>query len=82
MNVFKSLTPIEDNRHVLARVGLRFIFCTGPYFLTAIIAQSFGSDRLFAMWPALFMLAIPFTGGLLDWFRLHKSVGRVENGAA
>ena len=60
MNVWQWLTkklPIEDDRDILARVGFRFIWCTGPYFLVAGILSFFGSSKIYAPWPALFFIA-------------------------
>jgi len=88
MSIWKLITKnytLEDDRDVMARIGLRFVLCTGPYFLLATIAASLGSSVFFALWPALFVLAIPFAGGIVDWYRINKRVERaerVENGAA
>ena len=73
---------LRDHRDVMARIGIRFVWCTGPYFLVAVIAANFGISTFFNLWPALFMLAIPFAGGLVDLYRLSSNVSRVEDGAA
>jgi len=57
MSIWKLITKnytLEDDRDVMARIGLRFVLCTGPYFLLATIAASLGSSVFFALWPALF----------------------------
>ena len=77
MNVWQWVAKklsIEDDRDILARVGFRFIWCTGPYFLVAGILSVFGSSKMYAPWPALFIVSIPFMGGIIDWYRLkHRS---------
>jgi len=73
MTVWQWLTksrPLEDERDIMARIGFRFIWCTGPYFLLAFIFSRFGSPLLLLSWSALFFLSIPFIGGVIDWRRL------------
>jgi hypothetical protein len=82
VNVWQRLTkklPLEDDRDIMARIGFRFIWFTGPYFLVAVILSTFGSSKLFTLWPALFILAIPCIGGVIDWCRLKRHTKRVEN---
>jgi hypothetical protein len=61
---------LEDERDIMARVGVRFIWCTGPYFFLAIVFSTFGKTAMLSPWPAFFFLAIPFIGGIVDWYRL------------
>ena len=86
MNTWKWLTkkyPLENSRDIMARIGVRFVWCTGPYFLFAIVIATLGDNRLFTSWLTLFMLAIPFVGGLIDSYRLSRpSAERVESGTA
>ena len=38
MNLWKTLTskiPLEDGRDAAARIAVRFVFCTFPYFAIA-----------------------------------------------
>lgn len=37
----------------MARIGFRFIWCTGPYFLLAFILSAFGITAMLSPWPAL-----------------------------
>ncbi len=84
MNFWQVLTktvPLEEERDILARIGLRFLWCTGPYFLFVIIWFAFVTNRnspLTELWPSLFFLAIPFLGGLNDWRRLKRQVEQLE----
>jgi hypothetical protein len=61
--------PLDDQRHLFARVGLRFLCCTAPYLMGAFALVAFGSKSLNVV-PACFMLAIPILGGVSDWYRL------------
>ena len=82
MNVWQWLAkklPLENDRDIMARIGFRFIWCTGPYFLVAILLSIFGSSTLFTSWPSMFILAIPFVGGVVDWYRLKHRTKCVEN---
>jgi len=75
MNAWHSLTqklPLEDDRDVFARVGFRFIWCTGPYLILAIVFSLFGNNRLLTIWPLAWMVAIPWLGGAVDYWRLKK----------
>ncbi len=85
MDVWQRLTyklPLEDERDIMARIGFRFMWCTGPYFLVAVIVSTYRGNTLFTSWPELFVLAIPFIGGVVDWYRLNQRTKRAENGAA
>ena len=74
MTIWQGLTktlPLNDEHDVLARIGFRFVWCTGPYFLVAYALSAFG-DRTMLLHPAsFFVLALPLAGGLLDWCRLR-----------
>ena len=75
MNTWQSLTkklPLEDGRDVMARIGVRFVWCTGPYFLIALILSMLGNSSLLASSVALWILAIPFLGGIIDCRRLNS----------
>lgn len=75
MNVWQSLTktfPLEDERDLMARIGVRFVWGTGPYFLVALLLSMFGYDNLLRPWLSLWILAIPFLGGVIDWRRLNS----------
>ncbi len=81
MNIWRWLTkklPLEDNSDIMARVGFRFLWCTGPYFLVAIVLFRFGSGTLLASRLSMFILAIPFIGGVVDWHRLKHHTKCVE----
>ncbi len=76
--------PLDNERDMMARIGLRFLCCTGPYFLIAIILYAFGRpSMLLSMWLGLFFLLIPFVGGVIDWYRLKDrskhAPGTMEN---
>jgi hypothetical protein len=85
MNVWQSLTKpllLEDGRDVLARIGQRFVWCTGPYFLAALILSIFGDNKLLSPWLSLWILAIPFLGGVIDWRRLTSRSKRASSTTA
>jgi len=77
MTARQSLTgkfPLKDYRDMMARIGVRFFWCTGPYFLVAGILSIFGNSKMYAPWPALLFVSIPFMGGIIDWYRLtHRT---------
>jgi hypothetical protein len=79
MSFWRILTteiPLDEERDVMARIGLRFIWCTGPFFLLAILLSSFGYSRTLLSGSALFIVLIPIVGGAIDWNRLK---GRRED---
>jgi hypothetical protein len=65
--LFKTL-PLENERDLWARVGLRFAWCTGPYFLFETCFASFAPPA----WMNLFFLAIPFLGAAVDFRQLSR----------
>ncbi|WP_237229021.1 hypothetical protein [Rubinisphaera sp. JC750] len=74
MNLWQTLTSkifLEDGRDLAARIGVRFIFCTFPYFVIALIMNAVGDGGLLNFWVAPFLLAVPIIGGMIDWYRLH-----------
>jgi hypothetical protein len=77
MTIWQWLTKrilLEDERDIMARIGFRFIWCTGPYFFLALVLSAFGKSKMLLSWPAFFFLAIPFIGGLVDWYRLKGRI--------
>ena len=75
MNLWKTLTsriPLEDGRDAAARIAVRFVFCTFPYFAIALGLNASGNNRLLTNWMAVFFLAIPIAGGMIDWYRLAQ----------
>ena len=75
MTVWQSLTkkfPLEDDRDIMARIGFRFIWCTGPFFLLVFILSAFGITAMSSPWLALPILSVPFIGGVIDWRRLKR----------
>lgn len=64
--------PLLNDRDVLARMGFRFMWCTGLYFVVAWILAAFGHMTLLVNPGALMIIAIPFAGGMLDWHRVHR----------
>ena len=69
---FTNTLPLNDERDAMARVGCRFLWCTAPYFIIALSLASFGNAALLRTPLALFMVAIPILGGLIDWRRLQR----------
>ncbi len=67
-----SVPPLVDERDVMARIGFRFLWCTGPYFIVAAALSAFGNAALLANPAAFFMAAIPVLGGLHDWRRIRS----------
>ena len=67
---FKKI-PVDDGRAVAARIAVRFVFCTFPYFTLALLMHAYGDDRLLTGWIAAWMLAIPVLGGMIDGYRLR-----------
>jgi hypothetical protein len=75
MDLWKTLTstiPLEDGRDAGARIAVRFVFCTFPYFAIALVLNALGNDRFLTTWMAPFFLAIPLVGGVIDWYRLGR----------
>ncbi len=77
MNVWQWLTkklPLKDGRGIMTQIGFRFIWCTGPHFLVTSILSVSGSNKMYAPWPALFFVTIPFMGGITDWYQIkHRT---------
>jgi hypothetical protein len=73
--------PLRDERDLLARVGVRYLCCTGPYFvLLWIIGLWRDKSEL-----SLGMLAfgcIPLLGALVDWHRLASASPRLADASA
>lgn len=75
MTVWQFLTtsiPLTDERDVMARIGQRFLLCTGPYALIAVGLSKIGYEGLLDSWMDLFLMLIPFLGGAVDWARLKR----------
>ena len=79
---FTKKLPLEDQRDVMARIGFRFLWCTGPYFLLAVILSAFDMTAMLSPSLALVVLAIPIIGGVIDWRRLKRRVERAPGAAA
>ncbi len=50
MSAWKWLTqklPLEDDRDIMARIGFRFIWCTGPYFLVAVVMSRYPDKPIY-----------------------------------
>jgi len=71
---FTSEIILEDGRDLAARMGVRFFFCTFPYFAIALIMNAVGEGDggFLNFWITPFILAIPILGGIIDWHRLHQ----------
>lgn len=63
--------PLNDSRDIWARIGFRFVFATGPYFLLAFLSHD---DRLLRGFLPCLMIALPFFGSAIDWVRLSRRV--------
>jgi hypothetical protein len=85
MTVWQWLTkklPLEDKRDVMARVGVRFLWCTGPYFLLAFILSALDINVMLSPALAVVILSIPIIGGVADWCRLKRRLQRAPGAAA
>jgi hypothetical protein len=67
----KSL-PLEDNRDILARIGMRCVCCTLPYFVFVYALNAFGFESPLTSPMSMWIVAIPIIGGVVDWFRIHR----------
>ena len=71
---FSKQLPLNDSRDVLARIGVRFVWCTGPFLLIAMTLSAFGnSGMLLSPW-SFFIHLIPIVGGIIDWTRIRVSI--------
>lgn len=66
--------PLEDKRDILARIGVRFLWATAPFFVLSFLAGigPFGEDP--QQWDRVLSALIflmPVIGGLWDWLRLQ-----------
>lgn len=67
-----SRIPLENGRDAAARIAVRFVFCTFPYFTLATFMHALGDDRMLRGWIPWWILLIPILGGIVDAIRLRK----------
>ncbi|HEX8523875.1 MAG TPA: hypothetical protein VF669_16595 [Tepidisphaeraceae bacterium] len=75
MGLWQSMTttiPLVNSRDVLARIGVRCVWCTLPYFAFILAWAVFDPSRSVATPLSFFMLALPILGGLLDSYRIKR----------
>jgi hypothetical protein len=73
MRIWKWLTktyPLHDDKDVMARIGVRFLWCTAPYFVCAMTWAALRHEWLILNPVSAFAFLVPLVGGLLDWCRL------------
>ena len=64
--------PLNDIPDVYARIGARFVWCTGPYLVFALTLSAFGNNRVIQCWGTYFACLIPLVGGIIDSWRLRR----------
>lgn len=71
MQCLTRKTPLENERDLMARIGVRCVWCTLPYFALALGLAAFGEMRPLLTPASAIALAVPLAGAVLDWRRLQ-----------
>ena len=64
-------TTLNDRRDLIARMRVRFLWCTLPLLLATLFAAANGELEFFLNPLFLIPLIMPIAGGAVDWFRLR-----------
>ncbi len=69
---FTTFIPLHDTRDLLARMAQRYLLCSLPYFCLSYAMRAFGSSGWNVSLTSLFIMAVPFLGGLSDLRKLKQ----------
>jgi hypothetical protein len=76
---FVPRNDIENEHDIVAWIGFRFAWMTGPTLLMAFAFSLFGRTEPLLGWWTLILISIPYGGAIVDWRRLQRRTKR-DNG--